>query len=54
MGGIFYILELGKEFVTGFETVKEAMEYREHFLSPEWGIRRIYNINYQNTEGGEV
>lgn len=54
MGGIFYILELGKEFVTGFETVKEAMEYREHFLCPEWSIKRIYNSNHQNIEEGEA
>lgn len=54
MGGIFYILEHGSEFITGFETVKEAMEYREHFLSPEWGIRRIYKSDYQNMEEGQA
>lgn len=50
MGGIFYILELGNEFVTGFETVEEAMKYRDQLLSPEWGIRRIYKSDYQNTK----
>ena len=50
MGGIFYILELRSEFVTGFETVEEAMKYRNQFLSPEWGVRRIYKSNYQNME----
>lgn len=47
----FYILEHGGEFITDFDTMQEALDYRKEFLTPEWGVKRVYTREYLDKLG---